>query len=1809
MTFRPGSSLSCDFPFGVEGQDRICVVQIQTTDGIILMEGASIRASNIYLNSSLAPIIISEGASIVADGLGHGSGIGSWANQYSSTSAQIGGWCGGAGGSCSNAYQMKTKGDGSYPLRPVGTSIPPGPDHEGAITNRQIDPHHWPLQYMFDSVNAFSDLFGGGVIFTVHPQSNASDSIQRVCNGGGAVTILTDSYVTVDGNISANGQQPCYLTGELGSPPADPTSCKPCNDYAGDPHRRGCSGGSGAAGGTVVIRAGGWPVPVNGSGHVTANGAPADGICHPNAGGASGGGGGRIEVPMSAEDVVNRLKVAAVGGGSHNPNDASGGTSCTYGGAGTVLQVRAAHDANPELRQITIAQTNEAASLASSLTTIVGDHGDGDNTPYPSPLRQVDVLSLQNGAHLSVPATENDGILTVRDSISMDTNSLLECLHVNARQLTVQGSSSLTTSVVGQTQQVQFVINVSTLQLGPQSDISEASQIYVQDGAIIEGQLWARSSMDIFAGGSLRVGILGSIRANELTLAVAERLEVKGQVQASNLPKELKPGDDFNLGLLNCSASKDSRVMLDISAEQLIITASSVIASSVIRVCAHTVQIAGTVSATSLGYTKGSGPGAPEGCSASDDASVGAGAGHASMGASAGFNQTLCAGGDPYGTDECACSAGSGGGGHNGGSGGGIISIVASDSITLSDDAYVTADGGSNTFAGFEDQAVGGSSGGGAGGSILISSASLMAEAGTKRVWKGQVSAIGGAGTCSAVPSERGGGGSGGIVRLLPMLGESDWRDPPQVPWSQINTRVLVDGGCQTSSACAEGTDSNSTCNVGGKGNFSWIACRPGRYGFACQPCETGKFKPDWGSHNCTPCPEGQHQPFTGQTDCMACPPGLAAMKPQTVTCEPCSQPRMYANETTGTCEPCPPAPMNAKIQSDCAPGDGSKFECSCKVVCEAAAVQLWDGGPCGPYLDVMFLSPPMGEGGRAALLTVPFLLLASLLIHLSYRIVGSSTHFIEGMRRPIAHAPPSSVDPYYRPRQQRSRAPKKSRRRRGLLDDDGSAVAIEMQAPYSSKAGSCGAGSGGRAEGARPPPSDSTLHAFDAAMSRGDRTDALVSVFGAGTPHMESLRHEVLWDELRRRDRVHVKRIHLLGWNSSAQPWILPLLTEGRKRLLQDEGYANLAHVVDGANKWAQWETALYFLLVVSLPPAAAQFAWWRRRAHFHASRLLVESAARGESAEQLWKSIKALVEDFHVEFCCSESAEHAWLDVFSTIEQKDLELTPQKVVAAVRGGSGGRGAAALPVEASAALRKDGEEAEAMMRSALDKINAGTGAGAAAPAEAVPTEGYTDLTTLAAQSGALRLGWGGKGDEGAAAAGMGSLTPTVDFLDPDERASDVRAWLPLSGLCSFLSPGALDPGDFLTHTALYDAFGPSTVAVINSLNLLLLRLDRSSADWRIALDDVLRFIEALNEHLLAASVQATAPVVSYKERHSSLRCASSKDGASSRRSDLSGRSSKNLSIKENAVGVEDSVEAVDGDGGAPERPLLALLHQKVRADDPASTERHQPLVLALAYGAPSTWELAHGQELLQAGEVDALEIGGEFRPLPPKEGVALKKRVWAQVSAAARWLVAYGHAPIHSYTMRAAAVLLLLQLLDMALTTVLLGSMCSPAGSVTGAMGCTMTLLFFPLACVITPIYGTYTTCRVLFYDRQIAWRADRFVDPKAMSRSSPSNLVRALRVVSLWNASSLLNTFIALGYVLPAQSRRLFVSDSPALLPLALIATKLVVAQALKVLASSTGLVRGAYGLLVALVRDRGHPKARGTPAASSLERPEDP
>ena len=122
------------------------------------------------------------------------------------------------------------------------------------------------------------------------------------------MTILTDSYVTVDGNISANGQQPCYLTGELGSPPADPTSCA-MQRLCGRPIAVAALeavelllSSSGRAAGPCPSTARVMSPPtvhLRTAFAIRMQGAPL-------------AGGGRIEVPMSAEDVVNRLKVAAV---------------------------------------------------------------------------------------------------------------------------------------------------------------------------------------------------------------------------------------------------------------------------------------------------------------------------------------------------------------------------------------------------------------------------------------------------------------------------------------------------------------------------------------------------------------------------------------------------------------------------------------------------------------------------------------------------------------------------------------------------------------------------------------------------------------------------------------------------------------------------------------------------------------------------------------------------------------------------------------------------------------------------------------------------------------------------------------------------------------------------------------------------------------------------------------------------------------------------------------------------------------------------------------------------------------------------------------------------------------------------------------------------------------------------------------------------------------------------------------------------------------------------------------------------------
>ena len=98
--------------------------------------------------------------------------------------------------------------------------------------------------------------------------------------------------VQVDGQISANGQQPCQLANEI---PHDPASCPLCPSYPlkSGASPLGCSGGSGAAGGTIIIEAyqSGNPLAINGTGTVQANGASADVHCAPSSSGGGGGGG------------------------------------------------------------------------------------------------------------------------------------------------------------------------------------------------------------------------------------------------------------------------------------------------------------------------------------------------------------------------------------------------------------------------------------------------------------------------------------------------------------------------------------------------------------------------------------------------------------------------------------------------------------------------------------------------------------------------------------------------------------------------------------------------------------------------------------------------------------------------------------------------------------------------------------------------------------------------------------------------------------------------------------------------------------------------------------------------------------------------------------------------------------------------------------------------------------------------------------------------------------------------------------------------------------------------------------------------------------------------------------------------------------------------------------------------------------------------------------------------------------------------------------------------------------------------------
>ncbi|KAL3926214.1 MAG: hypothetical protein SGPRY_003402 [Prymnesium sp.] len=120
----------------------------------------------------------------------------------------------------------------------------------------------------------------------------------------------------------------------------------------------------------------------------------------------------------------------------------------------------------------------------------------------------------------------------------------------------------------------------------------------------------------------------------------------------------------------------------------------------------------------------------------------------------------------------------------------------------------------------------------------------------------------------------------------------------------------------------------------------------------------------------------------------------------------------------------------------------------------------------------------------------------------------------------------------------------------------------------------------------------------------------------------------------------------------------------------------------------------------------------------------------------------------------------------------------------------------------------------------------------------------------------------------------------------------------------------------------------------------------------------------------------------------------------------------------------------------------------------------------------------------------------------------------------------------------------------------------------------CTATLLCLPFAGVASPLLGLACLVRATLL----------LLHPKPLSQASSASISRTLHIAAAWNAASLLNAIVGLvGFA--CSSRGSFITEMAWLISIALLCTKLLVAQALKLLVASSSVSGSAYAFLLTL------------------------
>ena len=267
------------------------------------------------------------------------------------------------------------------------------------------------------------------------------------------------------------------------------------------------------------------------------------------------------------------------------------------------------------------------------------------------------------------------------------------------------------------------------------------------------------------------------------------------------------------------------------------------------------------------------------------------------------------------------------------------------------------------------------------------------------------------------------------------------------------------------------------------------------------------------------------------------------------------------------------------------------------------------------------------------------------------------------------------------------------------------------------------------------------------------------------------------------------------------------------------------------------------------------------------------------------------------------------------------------------------------------------------------------------------------------------------------------------------------------------------------------------------------------------------------------------------------------------------------------AVNAQQAAQAARTSGLPPvERHEAAVLG--LVSMPPMSDSTHRFLMLLIGKGEATEWAQPAGATLLTAATLETHPslpgLYDETRPMPLFGFLAeLAHRAF------------FG--PCRPLTRPGAAmcVVLLLLLTEAIITVLVLTGLCVPERTIS----CATSVLGLPFASVLSPIAGLYLLARVASILRGMANGKE-----KALTAASSGELVRALHLASVWNAASMPNAIIAQAMFIPVAAAEPGPYEASQLwvLPLILIVTKLICAQAIKIVAAGAGLTEGEHRML---------------------------